>query len=354
MARTYASPTRYRKRQVIATASMKPLMCIMIVFTVMFAIFFPTTGDPALIFSSTMGSTYTQGNALSNWQVARDATNINDAGYRNQVHQGEYVVTVPGNEQLSLVLTLYNFVAYHTDEIVERSRNNVIPGYSHHDLDFDSIDTRLLGVGLCGTFLNEIGKESTNIDVPEYGGNGDAIQAEWNTYTLDQKIAALLDDDYMINRWSKSYAYYNNALTGKWGYGVIQFTGDRRKNFGLWAQANNQDITQLDVQLTWIPIEWQQTLFPSMEYIISELQGRSADNLDDCKRAVQLIFADTVYHGAKFEVPVGGVCSYSKHNPPDDHTARNVNLDIQNFAGTGMTLYEAIMAWDADPTVFDR
>lgn len=234
MARTYASPTRYRKRQVIATASMKPLMCIMIVFTVMFAIFFPTSGDTAFIFSSLMGTTYTQGNALTNWQVARDTTNANDASYSSQLHaNSEWVVTGSGTDHFDAYLTYYNCIAYHTPEMLKKIYE-VYPEYQGAGdwLLSSGVDFRLLAAGVIGASMAESWNYKRGLDIMEGGWPGDRIYTLWDSYTIEEQCNALVD----ANWWYSACGKTTNKPDG-WGYGLFQWTfTDSRGVIAEWCR----------------------------------------------------------------------------------------------------------------------
>lgn len=376
MARTYASPTRYRKRQVIATASMKPLMCIMIVFTVMFAIFFPTTGDPALVFSSMMGSTYTQGNALSNWQVARETTKSNDTTYFKEL---PYRVVIPDNEALSNALTIYNFYAYHMDDAVALA-DSATASSKQINLDFPGIGTvqeiswspalhnhveitdnvaKLIAIGVMGRAYTEIGN-NPHADHPEAGNNADNMYQEWNSFTHEQKLVALNTPSFMndpltngawqdgrLNRWDG----YNpgsapgNRVTGKWGYGLIQFTGGRRINMANWAELNGYNFEEFDAQLVYSVIEYVR-MTKGLEYVVDELTGLDPANDKDCERAVQLIYGTYVYHGGG--VMVDAVNGCSSCGSSQKHTDSNENLYKQGYANTNMSILEVVRKFDAE------
>lgn len=307
-----------------------------------------------------------------------------------------YRVEVPGNEALSNALTIYNFYAYHLDEAIEIASaseamtKNVNLNFSgigdvseiswspdyNHTVSVDDNTAKLIAIGIMGRAYTEIGK-NPHADHPEGGNNSANMYEEWNSFTHEQKLAALNNAQFMntpltagswndgrSNRWggyNPPYTPYKgetnanhvkgqsyptdptgNRYTGKWGYGLIQFTGGRRINMANWAELNGYNFEEFDAQLYYSVVEFMRKT-TGIEYVVSELSGRNPANDADCERAVQLMFGEFVYHGGGVSIPAGGVCSSCGKT----HTDSNDNLYKHNYANTDMSILEVCRLFDS-------
>lgn len=171
-------------------------------------------------------------------------------------HSTDLLVTGSGYDYVDLRLSAFNMLAYHWQDLEQIVIECIGADYPQlRPVDFpENVDMELFALGVMGTSLEETGS-SGGVDIPEWGGNGAVVQKEWNALTEEQKIAALYDPLYMVNRWSKSYDYYANALVGKWGYGLYQWTAERRIVLAdLWTKSG-YDLSTIDGQMLMVVAE---------------------------------------------------------------------------------------------------
>lgn len=308
-----------------------------------------------------------------------------------------YRVEVPGNEALSNALTIYNFYAYHMEEAIVVA-NEAQSQSQSVDLNFPGIGSvqtiswapvvsnsisvndnvaKLIAIGVMGRSYTEIGSRP-DADTCE-GGNSYALQtAEWKSFTHEQKLVALNNPNFMNepltvgnngtnNRWAgynppytpykgstnsnhvQGQSYPNdpngNRYTGKWGYGLIQFTAGRRVNLANWSEMNGYNFEEFGSQLYYSVIEWVR-MTNGIEYVVSELTGLDPSDDAACERAVQLMYGTFVYHGGGVRVDAVTGCSDSScgHSM---HTESNNNLYKHDYAGTDMSILEVCRLFDA-------
>ena len=240
--------------------------------------------------------TYGQPNSAQSQFVAQYLSARQEADKREDerkqyLHNGEWEVTGTGDDRLDELLTIYNTLAYHYDEVVAEviSKDpSAVPLTLPADVDLEVYALSILGTSLY---------ESSASDTVESWG---VSSSTWASLSDDQKIAALKDHNWLhdINAAagnaqgksnyvdSSGYARYangvianepgsngkpksnggyqrGNVVTGKdyygktvtiggrWGYGMYQWTYGRRVSMANAWEALPYDMSTMYGQIIW-------------------------------------------------------------------------------------------------------
>lgn len=325
-----------RKHTIVISVFKKFIIPFVLIFTVMFAVFIPTGADTTenVVMAVTASRSTAQSAAHTLYETAAARKDPND-GYTDNSTKEDWIVTGSGDEMLDQALSAYNYIAYHMDPALDYIYGDLTfasPRLPRDGADFSSIDRRVLAAGFVACFKSEIGGCTNGVDVVENWNNINALRQAWLGMSYEQKLAALKDDAWLRN---KGWALTSTQSAGHWGYGIIQFTKGRRVNLASFGEHENIDITQLSGQMLYVLVEWYCMInSTTVPYFQDRLLGKPF-TAESCALACDLIYSYTVYSGAGY--PAASF-RQDRHN--------NINTD--NWYGTGMTMFEALQAFDAE------
>lgn len=344
---SYAPTFQSRKRKRKAPKPPNPLMLkvylifalivVVMLVCLMMSLVVPEVNVPQP--DTVTGYNMQQSRMLSVFQRANAQAADSALSYKKELHNGEWMVTGTGYDNVDVRLSAFNMLAYHWQELEEV----VLEIYPQlRPIEFpENIDMEMFALSVMGCSLSETGSTG-GVDTPEYGGNRSGVMAEWQTMTDQEKINALLDPYWMLSRWSTSYAYYNNATWGGWGYGLYQWTAGRREVLAHLWQESGYDLSQIDGQMIMVCAEamgsggigggtsWRgqyAKVFSQMtpDYFPQGIYG------DNYKYGVAIFWADCVYGW--------GSIDYAKASA-GRMSDRNDNLSSSGYAVNGHTWYE--------------
>lgn len=327
----------YRSRHTITLSVLKKLaLPFLLIFAVMFAVFIPTGAEDVEDVVMAVSSPVTTSQAAAHTMYMRAAMerDPND-GYVDNSTETEWEVSGTGNEQLDRALSAYNYIAHYMDPALDYIYNDLTfasPKVKREKSDFSTVDRRILAAGFVACFKSEIGGCTNGVDVVENWQVIPALRSEWLSMNYQQKIAALKDNAWLrSNGWAKT----DKQASGKWGYGIIQFTGGRRVNLATFGLQEGIDITELSGQMLYVLVEWYCMINgTTVPYFQERLQGKQF-TAESCALACDLIFSYTVYSGS----------GYPSASFRDD---RHHNIYAEDWYGTGMTMFEALQAFDSE------
>lgn len=328
---------RYRSKHTITMSVFKKLIIpVVLIFTIMFAVFFPTGADVTddIVMSANVSANMAQGAAHTLYTQMATEKDPND-GFTGNSTTEAWEVTGSGNELLDRALSAYNYIAHYMDPALDYVYEDLTfakPKLERKGADFSTIDRRILAAGFVACFKSEIGGCNNGVDVVENWNSISELQTTWNGMSYEQKLSALKDDSWLKNN---GFSLTDTQASGKWGYGIIQFTGGRRINLASFGEKEGIDITQLAGQMQYVLVEWYCMINgTTVPYFQQRLQGKPF-TAESCALACDLIYSYTVYSGAGY--PTASFRE-DRHN----------NIYSPDWYGTGMTMFEALEAFEAE------
>lgn len=325
-----------KRNYLLESVAKKLAIPALLIFAFIFTVFIPTGADSTDDIVMSVGtSTSTSQSAAHMLYVTAVTEKDHNDGYVGNDTKEAWEVTGSGNDMLDRALSAYNYIAYYMDPALDYIYNDLTyatPMLDREGADFSAIDRRILAAGFVACFKNEIGGCTNGVDVVENWNELSSLRQEWTAMSYDQKIAALKDDNWLDDN---GYALTSTQAGGDWGYGIIQFTGGRRINLATFGEQEGIDITQLQGQMLYVLVEWYCKInSTTVPYFQNTLLGKPF-TADSCALACDLIYSYTVYSGS----------GYPAASFRED---RHSNINTADWYGTGMTMFEALQAFDAE------
>lgn len=292
-----------------------------------------------------------------------------EAAEKERRHSSEFMVTGSGYENVDIRLSAFNMLAYHWDEMEKIVLDAIGSKYSNaKPCDFpDDVDMELFALAVMGTSLSETSSDGT-VDMPEKGKNPEAMLAEWASFSEEEKIAALMNKTFMneplsdgpwqdgrANRWDgyngvkssdpKVYWPENDPqgarFTGKWGYGLYQWTAKRREVFADIWEKSGYDMSKIDGQVLMIVAEAMGATTWRNQYhrvfnMLTTSNFPGGVNDPDYKYSIAAFWSSCVrgnYKASLSELKGGA------------HSTRNENLELSKYAVNGHTWLEIYKAY---------
>lgn len=333
-------------------------ICVLLLVVVLICTFWNVSdslADPELETDiSGFGQQSSQSQFIASYTRAREQEQLTET-FRKQIVHSEYSVTGSGYDNVDLRLSAFNMLAYHWDALEEAVRT-AFP--DSQPVEFpDDIDMEVFALAVMGTSLDESGSTGT-VDKPESGNNWGNMQQEWQSFTDEQKIEALLDPQFMNkplsdgpwqdgrpNRWDGYLP--GNCAAGKWGYGLYQWTAGRREVLGTLWRDTDYNLSTIDGQMVMIAAEAMGTSIssswrPEYKHMFAQMTKSNFPNGiygDNYPYSISIFWGSCVYGNNRitYEKAVNG--SFS---------ARNGNLTNTKWAVNGHVWLEIYRTFATD------
>lgn len=303
---------RYRSKHAITVSVFKKLIIpVVLIFTIMFAVFFPTGADVTddIVMSANVSTSMAQGAAHTLYmQTATEGAP--ETGEVNQVAPGGWWVTEDElNDVRGNACTILNFCIYEWGNAKTWLQQNYVEGWPHGPVKESREPVTFSPVIAAGIVANAMRESSCTPATIQNGSDFD-----YRTATSAEVIAEL-----------RTYV----GVSGK-AWGIIQWDGGRRDNFVTFCDVSGYDPRSLQTQLYYLAYEYYASseysnyatvfeTYQSADYVLSTTQNAAELYRKKVERGGKERSADAILDnwGNKWspswgDKPGGGLFQYLK------------------------------------------